>query len=287
MEDLAEFFIKYLAGERGLAQNTCESYAHDLREFIAYLQTRAIRSLDKATPDLVSEYLSSLQKTGRAASTVSRRLAAIRSFYRFLVERRLIPFNPAMGIASPRAARRIPRLLGPEELATLFKQPDLREPTGLRDRAMLEVLYFSGLRVSELIALDVKDISAEKGILYCRRMTAQPRAIPLGQPVLEVLDEYLTRGRIRLMRGAAEKALFVNHHGYRLTRQGFWKIIKAYTAAAGIKPPLTPKVFRYSFAAYLLAQGMELRKVQQMLGHADISTTQIYTRLAGEPVKKG
>ncbi len=287
MEDQAELFIKYLAGERGLAQNTCESYAHDLREFIAYLQTRAIRSLDKVTPDLVSEYLSSLQKTGRAASTVSRRLAAIRSFYRFLVERRLIPLNPTMGIASPRAVRRIPRMLGQEELAMLFKQPDLREPMGLRDRAMLEVLYFTGLRVSELIALDVKDISAEKGILYCRQMTAQPRVIPLGQPVLEVLDEYLTRGRIRLMRGSAEKALFVNHHGYRLTRQGFWKIIKAYAAAAGIKIPLTPKVFRYSFAAHLLAQGMELRKVQQMLGHADISTTQIYTRLAGEAVKNG
>ncbi|MGE5577613.1 MAG: tyrosine recombinase [Syntrophothermus sp.] len=280
MEAQAELFIEYLASERGLAPNTCESYTHDLKEFMAYLQTRAIRSLDGVTPALVAEYLSFLQKNGKAASTVLRRLAAIRSFFRFLGERRQIRFNPTVGIASPRAIRRTPQLLGHEEIASLLKQPDLREPIGLRDRAMLEVLYSSGLRVSELIALDTPDISLEKGVLRCRQVASKPRIIPLAPRVVECVDEYLVRGRSRLIRGTGEKALFVNHHGCRLTRQGFWKIMKAYAAAAGIKTPLTPRAFRYSFAAHLLAQGTELRKVQQILGHADISTTHNYTKLA-------
>lgn len=276
MQEAVQEFIAYLDVERGLAANTLESYGRDLADFGAFL-TRHKRSALNSDETTVGAYLKALQKEGRAAATIARRLAALKSFYQYMVREEHITINPAANLEAPKPKKRLPQILSIEEIEALLVQPDGSQPPGLRDRAMLEVLYATGMRVSELITLDTNHANLISGYVRCFGKGSKERMIPLGAPAIRALVHYLEFGRPVLIKIANEPALFVNQQGRRLTRQGFWKILKKYVVQAGITTEITPHTLRHSFATHLLDNGADLRSVQEMLGHADISTTQIYT----------
>jgi len=285
MNNLIHEFITYLSVERGLALNTLESYGRDLRQYSQYLQE------DKADLDAVSRttiinYLTFLQKQGKATATIARRLAALKAFYQFLVREKRIQTDPTANLESPRLEKRLPRVLSVAEVERLLAQPDPSQPAGSRDRAMLELLYATGIRVSELVSLNVSDVNLETGYIRCSGKGSKERIVPLGSLAIASVREYLENGRRKLVKDRDEQALFVNHHGHRLTRQGFWKIVKKYAEDARIDKEITPHTLRHSFATHLLENGADLRSVQEMLGHADISTTQIYTHVTKGRLKE-
>jgi integrase/recombinase XerD len=286
MDGYVDQFINYLAVERGLAQNTLESYGRDLRQFTKYLQTGHMDLLQDSSRTTILTYLDSLQSRGRAMSTISRNLAAIKSFYQYMVRERYLEKDPAATMESPKLEKKLPRILTIGEVEQLLKQPDGLLPTGLRDKAMLELLYATGIRVSELISLNISDVNLELGYIKCYGKGAKERIVPLGSIAARCVQEYLNKGRGKMVRSYEEPALFVNHHGNQLTRQGFWKIIKKYASEANIEKEITPHTLRHSFATHLLENGADLRSVQEMLGHADISTTQIYTHVTNKHLKE-
>jgi integrase/recombinase XerD len=286
MDGYVDEFINYLAVERGLAQNTLESYGRDLRQFTKYLQTGHMTLLQDSSRSTILTYLNSLQSRGRAMSTISRNLAAIKSFYQYMVRERYLEKDPAANMESPKLEKKLPRILTIGEVEQLLKQPDGLLPTGLRDKAMLELLYATGIRVSELISLNISDVNLELGYIKCYGKGAKERIVPLGSIASRCVQEYLNKGRSKMVRSYEEPALFVNHHGNQLTRQGFWKIIKKYAMEADIQKEITPHTLRHSFATHLLENGADLRSVQEMLGHADISTTQIYTHVTNKHLKE-
>ncbi len=279
MKSLVKEFINYLAVERGLADNTLDSYNRDLKQFMAFLENEKVDDVQKATRNVIMSYMLFLQKRGRATATVSRHLAALKSFYHFLLREKYIEKDPTANLESPKLEKKLPRILTVNEVENLLSQPRGIEPTGLRDKAMLELLYATGIRVSELISLDVNHINLEMGYIRCFGKGSKERIVPVGSLARKCVSEYLQKGRAKLIKIRSEKALFVNQHGRRLTRQGFWKIIKKYATKAGIAKDITPHTLRHSFATHLLENGADLRSVQEMLGHADITTTQIYTHL--------
>lgn len=279
MKSLVEEFIHYLAVERGLADNTLDSYNRDLNQFKGFLETEKVKDVQKATRNMVMGYMLFLQKRGRATATVSRHLAALKSFYHFLLREKYIENDPTANLESPKIEKKLPRILAVNEVELLLNQPKGSEPARLRDKAMLELLYATGIRVSELISLDVNHINVDMGYIKCFGKGSKERIVPVGSFARRCVDEYLLKGRAKLVKVKAEQALFVNQHGRRLTRQGFWKIIKKYGKRAGIAKEITPHTLRHSFATHLLENGADLRSVQEMLGHADITTTQIYTHL--------
>lgn len=286
MEGYVNEFIQYLAVERGLAQNTLESYGRDLRQFHAYLEHGQLDFIKDSNRNTILSYLNNLQNKGRAVSTISRNLAAIKSFYQYLVRERYLDKDPAAHLESPKLEKKLPKILSINEVEELLKQPNTFLPTGLRDKAMLELLYATGIRVSELISLNISDINLDMGYIKCYGKGAKERIVPLGSIAAKCVQEYINRGRGKLVRTYDEAALFVNHHGNRLTRQGFWKIIKKYSQEANINKEITPHTLRHSFATHLLENGADLRSVQEMLGHADISTTQIYTHVTKNRLKE-
>ena len=286
MESYVNQFINYLDVERGLAQNTLESYGRDLHQFENYLQNGNMGVLKDSNRSTIITYLSSLQSKGRAVSTISRNLAAIKSFYQYLVRERYLENDPAAKLESPRIEKKLPKVLTINEVEELLKQPNILVPTGLRDKAMLELLYATGIRVSELISLNISDVNLEMGYIKCYGKGAKERIVPLGSIAVKCVQDYLNKGRSKLIRTYEEASLFVNHHGNRLTRQGFWKIIKKYAHEAAIEKEITPHTLRHSFATHLLENGADLRSVQKMLGHADISTTQIYTHVTNNHLKE-
>ncbi|HEY3426459.1 MAG TPA: site-specific tyrosine recombinase XerD [Negativicutes bacterium] len=286
MEGYVNEFINYLAVERGLAQNTLESYGRDLRQFNTYLQNSQLEFLKNSNRNTILNYLSSLQSKGRAVSTISRNLAAIKSFYQYLVRERYLESDPAAHLESPKLEKKLPKILTIGEVEELLKQPNAFLPTGFRDKAMLELLYATGIRVSELISLNISDVNLDMGYIKCYGKGAKERIVPLGSIAAKCVQEYSTKGRPKMVRTYEESALFVNHHGNRLTRQGFWKIIKKYAHEANITKDITPHTLRHSFATHLLENGADLRSVQEMLGHADISTTQIYTHVTKNHLKE-
>lgn len=286
MEGYVTEFINYLAVERGLAQNTLESYGRDLRQFHSYLQNSQMDLLKDSSRNTILNYLNSLQTKGRAVSTISRNLAAIKSFYQYLVRERYLEKDPAANLESPKLEKKLPRILTIQEVEELLKQPNAFLPTGLRDKAMLELLYATGIRVSELISLNISDVNLDMGYIKCFGKGSKERIVPLGSIAAKCVQEYTNKGRNKLVRTYEESALFVNHHGNRLTRQGFWKIIKKYAQEANIIKEITPHTLRHSFATHLLENGADLRSVQEMLGHADISTTQIYTHVTKNRLKE-
>jgi len=286
MESYVNEFINYLAVERGLAQNTLESYGRDLRQFQTYLQNSQLDFLRNSNRDTILNYLNSLQVRGRAVSTISRNLAAIKSFYQYLVRERHLEKDPAVNLESPKLEKKLPKILSITEVEELLKQPNTSQPTGLRDKAMLELLYATGIRVSELISLNISDVNLDMGYIKCYGKGAKERLVPLGSIAAKCVQEYIGKGRAKLVRTYEEASLFVNHHGNRLTRQGFWKIIKKYAMEARITKAITPHTLRHSFATHLLENGADLRSVQEMLGHADISTTQIYTHVTKNRLKE-
>ncbi|HBS58291.1 MAG TPA: site-specific tyrosine recombinase XerD [Firmicutes bacterium] len=286
MESYVNEFINYLAVERGLAKNTLESYGRDLRQYYSYLNNDRIDAVNQASRATILAYLEQLQSKGRAVSTISRNLAAIKSYYQFLVRERYLDKDPAANLESPKLEKKLPKILTISEVEELLKQPNSFLPTGMRDKAMLELLYATGIRVSELISLNVSDVNLEMGYIKCYGKGSKERIVPLGSIAAKCVQEYITRGRGKLVRTYDEPALFVNHHGNRLTRQGFWKIIKKYAQEATITKEITPHTLRHSFATHLLENGADLRSVQEMLGHADISTTQIYTQVTKNRLKE-
>lgn len=286
MESYVNEFINYLAVERGLAQNTLESYGRDLRQFNTFLQNSQLDFIRNSNRDTILSYLNSLQVKGRAVSTISRNLAAIKSFYQYLVREHHIEKDPAVNLESPKLEKKLPKILTITEVEELLKQPNSFQPTGLRDKAMLELLYATGIRVSELISLNISDVNLDMGYIKCYGKGAKERIVPLGSIAAKCVQEYIGKGRPKLVRTYEEPSLFVNHHGNRLTRQGFWKIIKKYALEANITKEITPHTLRHSFATHLLENGADLRSVQEMLGHADISTTQIYTHVTKNRLKE-
>ncbi|MDT3698131.1 MAG: site-specific tyrosine recombinase XerD [Thermincola sp.] len=279
MKSLVEEFIHYLAVERGLADNTLDSYNRDLNQFLGFLEQEKVQDAQKATRNMVMSYLLFLQKRGRATATVSRHLAALKSFYHFLLKEKYIEKDPTANLESPKLEKKLPQILAVQEVEMLLNQPIGGDPATLRDKAMLELLYATGIRVSELIQLDINHINIDMGYIRCFGKGSKERIVPVGTFARRCVDEYLQKGRTKIIKNKAEQALFVNQHGGRLTRQGFWKIIKKYARRAGISKVITPHTLRHSFATHLLENGADLRSVQEMLGHADITTTQIYTHL--------
>ncbi len=286
MDNYVTEFINYLAVERGLAQNTLESYGRDLHQFQTYLKNSNLEVLKDSNRNTILNYLAALQNKGRAVSTISRNLAAIKSFYQYLVKERYLDKDPAANLESPKLEKKLPKILSITEVEELLKQPNSFLPAGLRDKAMLELLYATGIRVSELISLNISDVNLDMGYIKCYGTGSKERIVPLGSIAAKCVQEYMTKGRAKLIRTYDESALFVNHHGNRLTRQGFWKIIKKYAQEANITREITPHTLRHSFATHLLENGADLRSVQEMLGHADISTTQIYTHVTKNKLKE-
>jgi integrase/recombinase XerD len=278
-------FLYHLAVERGLAENTLVSYRADLSDFLVFLRKRKTENLDQADKDTIMAYLYTLQLKGRSSATVSRHLAALRSFFRFLVREGTLAKDPTADLESPKLPQKLPRVLTVEEVDLLLGQPMVGEPCGLRDKAMLELLYATGIRVTELVTLDLEQVHIDNGFIRCFGKGEKERMVPMGDVAVRCLQEYLDRGRPKLMRDN-NQSFFVNQHGRRLTRQGFWKIIKKYAGSAGITKEVTPHTMRHSFATHLLENGADIRSVQEMLGHADISTTQIYTHLTKNKLKE-
>lgn len=281
---LADQFFNYLRVERGLSGNTLQSYSSDLMRFFRYLEEKGIDPLSVTREDL-STYLLTLSK-GISPRSLARNLSSIRSFYRFLVGEGRLDSNPARLQEAPRLPRRLPGALSMNEVDRLLAQPDPTAPTGLRDRAMLELLYATGLRVSELINLKVFDMNMEAGFLRTLGKGSKERLVPVGAKALDAVKEYLLYGRRPLVKGVNPPFLFLNGRGKALTRQGFWKIIRTYGRKASIRRKISPHSLRHSFATHLLENGADLRSVQLMLGHADISTTQVYTHVTRERLKQ-
>ena len=286
MENYVQHFISYLASERGLAQNTLESYGRDLRYFQQYLENNRLTFATGSTNEIIRTYLDELKKQGKAVSTISRNLAALKSFYQYLLKEQHLDADPASKSESPKLEKKLPQVLSVQQVELLLKQPNINLPAGLRDKAMLELLYATGIRVSELITINVNDVNLELGYIKCFGRGAKERVVPLGSIASKCVTQYLRKGRTALVRSKQEEAMFVNHHGRRLTRQGFWKIIKKYALEAQIDQKITPHTLRHSFATHLLENGADLRSVQEMLGHADISTTQIYTHVTKNRLKE-
>ena len=281
-----ENYTHYLSVEKGLARNTLESYRRDLQKFLKFLEKRKISSPEQIDRQAIADYLLALKNEGRAPATISRNVASIRSFFNFLVQEGLLEDNPAQLIKAPRIEKKLPRVLTPKEVDRLLRQPRDDSYVGLRDKAMLELLYASGIRVSELVALNVSDFSPEVGYLRCRGKGMKERIVPIGSVAVNYVQEYLHKCRDKLLKRKDEKALFLNHHGRRLTRQGFWKILKKYARQSNISGEITPHTLRHSFATHLLENGAALRSVQEMLGHSDISTTQIYTQINRRKIRE-
>ncbi|MCL6613456.1 MAG: site-specific tyrosine recombinase XerD [Firmicutes bacterium] len=286
MERLLDEFIYHLAVERGLAENTLVSYRTDLAGYISFCRNHGLVSLEQAGKDVIMSYLFQLQLDGRSPATIARHLAAVKSFYRYAAGEGILQKDPSTDLESPKPAQKLPRVLTVEEVDLLLGQPRISEPAGLRDKAMLELLYATGIRVSELVSLDLEHVNIENGFIRCFGKGAKERIVPLGDVAVRYLKEYLALGRSKLKKLDNADALFLNQYGRRLTRQGFWKILKKYARKAKIKMEITPHTLRHSFATHLLENGADLRSVQEMLGHADISTTQIYTHLTRRKLKE-
>mgnify|MGYP001340675267 FL=1 len=278
MEDSLQSFIHYLTVEKGLSPNTLASYERDLKNFLRFVQRQKRHYLDIKREDIVS-FLLTLRQEGRADTTISRHLASIRSFYQHLLKDGKIGHDPSVHIETPKISKKLPKVLTMSEVERLLQRPQPKNPFGQRDLAMLEVLYATGIRVSELVSLTLDDVHLQMGFLKCSGKGSKGRIIPVGKKAITALDQYLRQGRVKLDKSKRVRALFLNHHGRPLTRQGFWKIIKKYAKEAQIEKEITPHTLRHSFATHLLENGADLRAVQEMLGHADISTTQIYTHV--------
>lgn len=285
MDNWIERFIDYLAVERGLAPNTLESYQRDLSSFLSYLQSLPHTGLLECKRADIVSYLYHLQVSGKANSTISRNLASLRSFFHFLLRESAIVLDPTLHVNTPKIEKRLPKVLSVNEVEKLLCGPDGVTPAGSRDKAMLELLYATGIRVSELVSLKLEDVNLSTGFLRCMGKGSKERIIPIGSLAQQTLMHYLSFGREQFVRDHDAQALFLNHHGEPMSRQGFWKILKKYSRSAGILSEITPHTLRHSFATHLLERGADLRAVQEMLGHADISTTQIYTHVTRSRLK--
>jgi integrase/recombinase XerD len=279
-------FLTHVRVEKGLSANTVAAYQRDLVKFSAVAQKRKL-ALESVSRDDLVDFLAGLYREKLESRTVARHLVSLRNFFRFAQVQELIATDPSLNLESPKIRRNLPGYLKLEEVERLLEQPDAKTALGLRDRAMLEVLYSSGLRVSELIGLRVTDLDTKVGCIRCIGKGDKERIVPAGKKALGIVEKYLRDARPKLLgKGVSSQSLFVNRNGHSLSRVGVWKILSAYGRRAGLRVALTPHMLRHSFATHLLERGADLRSVQLMLGHADISTTQIYTHVVEERLKQ-
>ncbi|MDI6762996.1 MAG: site-specific tyrosine recombinase XerD [Thermodesulfobacteriota bacterium] len=286
MHQSLDRFLHYLIVEKGLSRNTIEAYSHGLNRFLNYLRGKGMEEVSEISKLDIREFLLFLKKKGLSSKTLARNLVSIRVFLRFLTEESILSANPAEEIESPKTAKTLPEILSLEEVETLLEQPDLQIPQGMRDRAMLEMLYATGMRVSELTQLQVNHVHLEAGYVLVYGKGSKERIVPIGNEAMKWARRYMGESRERLLKKRESPFLFVNRSGKPMSRQHFWKSIKAHGRRAGIRKRITPHLLRHSFASHLLEGGADLRSVQLMLGHVDISTTQIYTHVTGERLKK-
>ena len=270
-------YEEYLVREKHASQNTVSSYLRDISQFADYLQARGPELLE-VTAETVQSYMDWMLSRGKSAASVTRFLASVKSFYNFQIFSGKVKANPAKGVAAAKAERKYPRILSSKEVDLFLAQPQCVDAKGFRDHAMLELLYATGIRVSELITLDLEDLNLAAGFIHCSSK-GKERIIPLYRTAVKALQDYAWKIRPQLISDEEETALFVNMNGERMSRQGFWKIFKYYQEKAGIEKEITPHTLRHSFAVHLLENGADLRSIQEMLGHADISSTQIYTHV--------
>ena len=285
LTDLADQYLNYLLVEKGLSANTLESYSHDLNRFFDFLSRNSIRDIHKADTAVVLSHLIELRKAGMEARSRARHLVTLRGFFHFLVEEKRIPGDPSRIIDLPKTILKLPDVLTVAEVDRLLSMTE-ETPLGCRNRAMLELLYASGLRVSELIQIKVNDVNLEMGFVRVFGKGAKERIVPIGTHAKEKIQDFLLHARPMLLKGIASHYMFVARAGKPMTRQGFWKLLKKYGVKAGITKPIKPHALRHSFATHLLEGGADLRSVQIMLGHADISTTQIYTHVVRDHLIK-
>jgi integrase/recombinase XerD len=281
--ELLKRFLNYLAVEKGLARNSLESYERDLQKYFAFLR---LKEPDAVAPQDVLAFLTHLSAEGLATPSAARCLSAVRGFHKYLLIDGLSRTDPTENIETPRGWKRLPKTLNSSEVETLLDQPDRTTPRGLRDRAMLELLYATGLRASELVGLRLQDVNLERGYVMTVGKGSKERTVPLGEVAMVRLKEYLARARPLLLKGAEADALFISSRKRQISRQMFWERIKQYVRKAGIIKNVSPHTLRHSFATHLLDNGADLRAVQAMLGHADISTTQIYTHVSRERLRQ-
>jgi integrase/recombinase XerD len=287
MDNHLKNFMQFLLVEKRMAKNTLLSYERDLKNYLRYLKNvERIETLDHAQRVHIIQFLTFLKEQGKSAKTLARHVASIRAFHQFLLRNQATKQDPSVLIETPKSERTIPKVLSLEEVEKLLEAPNGQGHFVLRDKAMLEILYATGIRVSELIQIDVDHVNVMLGFVTITGKSDKERIIPIGGPAVEALKRYLEHGRLYfLQENHSDYALFLNHQGRRLTRQGFWKILKKLAKEAGIQSELTPHTLRHSFATHLIENGADLKAVQEMMGHADISTTQIYTQITKTRLK--
>lgn len=284
MNTYVKEYTSFMTDIRHKSLNTVESYKRDVTQYISYLDGTGVTDISSTTKTTVLSYLLYLQKEGRASSTVSRTLASLRSYYLFMMQNGVVKSNPTSNLEAPHVEKKIPKILSGEEVELLLEQPKNCDNKGIRDKAMLELLYATGIRVSELINLDVSDVNVPMSFVRCKGGKKE-RIIPMGHQAKDALENYINNVRKYMVKDENETALFVNCSGARLSRQGFWKLIKYYQHIACIETDITPHTLRHSFAAHLLENGADLHSIQEMMGHADISSTQVYSRMMNSKIK--
>ncbi|MFA6349539.1 MAG: site-specific tyrosine recombinase XerD [Candidatus Omnitrophota bacterium] len=285
MNELIDSFLSYLSVERGLAANTISSYHDDLNSFSMFLKDRNIAAVSGTKRNDVTEFMLFQKDKGLNPSSISRRLAAIKVFYRFLVRERILKSDPTSLIETPRIWKKIPETLSLNEVEALLNAPNIRAVQGMRDKAFLETLYATGMRVSEAVNLKINNVNLDIGFLRCVGKGNKERVIPLGKKAIASLNKYISESRPKLLKNKQSENLFLSRSGAKISRQSLWKIIKKYALLARIKKSIRPHILRHSFATHLLERGADLRSVQEMLGHANISTTQIYTHINKDRLK--
>ncbi|MED5017631.1 site-specific tyrosine recombinase XerD [Paenibacillus chibensis] len=286
MMQYVQSFIRYIGDEKGLSHNTLESYERDLLQFFGFLEEQGIESADQIKKLHISMYMNDMKGHGFAASTVTRKLVSLRSFFHYMVKESLLEQDPTLYMETPKLEKKVPQVLTVEQVERLLAAPDITTAPGMRDKAMLELLYATGMKVSELMALNLGDVNPDMKFIRCTSSSGKERVLPISRISAESVEIYITRMRPKLLREEQEKSLFINNLGSRLTRQGFWKILKKYAAESGINGEITPHTLRHSFAAHLLEDGADIRSVQEMLGYTDISASPLYGALTKKAMKE-
>lgn len=286
MDKIVQAFLDHLLVERGLSANTISAYGRDLNGFIRYLLDLHISSFDDLTDDILAGYINTLRTSGISPNSISRKVSAIRTFCKFLCREGYSKRDYTANLEGMRNIQRLPNILDVDEVSRLLEQPQTNTPAGVRDRAMLETMYASGLRVSELINLRLSDVNLTAGFIRCIGKGSKERIIPIGSVAIDYINKYLLSGRGAFVKSGSNEFLFLTNRGRSMTRVYFWKLVKKYAAMAGITKHLTPHTLRHSFATHLLQGGADLRSIQEMLGHQDISTTQIYTHISRNKLKE-
>ena len=282
--EVIELFELYLKDEKNASSNTLSSYLRDIRQLAAYLETHTDVDIVDVDADELAGYVAWLRESGKSVATVSRSIASIKNLYSTLCIKQIVPANPATKLVSDKSVQKLPQILTSREVELLLEQPRCVDAKGYRDRAMLELLYATGMRVSELIDLNVSDVNLGAGVVRCHSRNKE-RMIPMYPAAIKALEDYMTLVRPQMIATPDEPSLFVNVSGDRMSRQGFWKIIKYYQKRANIEKDITPHTLRHSFAAHLLENGADIHAIQEMLGHADISSTQVYSQLVKKQLK--